>query len=100
MTAMWIIIACMAFMLLAGGARRRGGVAFADVTVLVMLLGLIALADLILSRFLDTGDTGWTLAALLAGGFAVEALYGLMAPERQRRRNRKLRQLMRARRQA
>jgi hypothetical protein len=98
--AMWVIMGCMAFMLLAGGARGRGGVAFADVTVLVMLLGLIALANLIISRFVYTGDTGWTLAALLAGGFAVDALYGLMAPERQRRRDRKLRELMRRRRRA
>ena len=98
--AMWIIMGCMAFIILAGGARGRGGVAFADVTVLVMLFGLIALADLILSRFTDTGDTAWTVAALLAGGFAVDALYGLMAPERQRRRDQKLRQLMRRRRRA
>ena len=98
--AMWIIMGCMAFILLAGGARGRGGVAFADVTVLVMLFGLIALANLIISRFVYTGDTGWTLAALLAGGFAVDALYGLMAPERQRRRDQKLRQLMRRRRRA
>jgi hypothetical protein len=98
--AMWIIMGCMAFMLLAGGARGRGGVAFADVTVLVMLLGLIALANVIVSRFTYTGDTAWTLAALLAAGFAVDALYGLMAPERQRRRDQKLRQLMRRRRRA
>jgi hypothetical protein len=98
--AMWIIMGCMAFMLLAGGARGRGGVAFADVTVLVMLLGLIALANLIVSRFTYTGDTGWTLAALLAAGFAVDALYGLMAPERQRRRDQKLRELMHRRRRA
>ena len=98
--AMWIIMGCMAFMILAGSARGRGGVAFADVTVLVMLFGLIALADLILGRFTYTGDTAWTVAALLAGAFAVDALYGLMAPERQRRRDQKLRQLMRRRRRA
>jgi hypothetical protein len=95
--ALWIILGAMAFMLLAGGARGRGGVAFADVTVLVMILGLIALANLIISRFTYTGDTAWTVAALLAAGFAVDALYGLMAPERQRRRDQKLRQLMRRR---
>jgi hypothetical protein len=98
--ALWIILGAMAFMLLAGGARGRGGVAFADVTVLVMILGLIALANLIISRFTYTGDTAWTLAALLAAGFAVDALYGLMAPERQRRRDRKLRELMHRRRRA
>ena len=98
--AMWIIIGCMAFIILAGSARGRGGVAFADVTTLVMLFGLIALADLVLSRFTDTGDMAWTVAALLAGGFAIDALYGLMAPERQRRRDQKLRQLMHRRRRA
>lgn len=98
--ALWIILGAMAFMLLAGGARGRGGVAFADVTVLVMILGLIALANLVISRFVYTGDTGWTLAALLAAGFAVDALYGLMAPERQRRRDQKLRELLHRRRRA
>jgi len=98
--ALWIILGAMAFMLLAGGARGRGGVAFADVTVLVMILGVIAVANLIISHFVYTGDNGWTLAALLAGGFAVDALYGLMAPERQRRRDQKLRELMRRRRRA
>jgi len=98
--AMWIILGCMAFIILAGSARGRGGVAFADVTTLVMLFGLIALADLVLSRFTDTGDMAWTVAALLAGGFAIDALYGLMAPERQRRRDQKLRQLMHRRRRA
>ena len=98
--ALWIILGCMAFIILAGSARGRGGIALADMTLLVFLFGLIALADLILSRFMFTGDTGWTLAALLAGGFALDALYGLMAPDRQRRRNRKLRDLMRRRRRA
>jgi hypothetical protein len=31
------------------------------------LFGLIAVADLVLRRFIDTGDTGWTVAVLLAG---------------------------------
>ena len=95
--ALWIILGAMAFMLLAGGARGRGGVAFADVTVLVMLLALIAIADFVIGRFAYTGDTAWTVAALLAGGFAVDAFYGLLAPERQRRRDQKLRRLMRRR---
>ena len=98
--ALWVILGSMAFMLLAGGARRRGGVAFADVTLLVILFGIIAIIDFVLSRFVYTGDTGRTVAALIAGGFAIDALYGLMAPERQRRRDRKLRQLMQRRRRA
>jgi hypothetical protein len=97
MMALWVILGSMAFMLLAGGARGRGGVAFADVTLLVMLLALIAIANLVLGRFVYTGDTAWTVAALLAAGFAVDAAYGLLAPERQRRRDQKLRRLMRRR---
>ena len=93
--AMWVILGAMAFMLLAGGARGRGGVAFADVTVLVMLLALVAIADLVISRFTYTGDTAWTVAALLAFGFALDALYGLMAPQRKLQRDRRLRRLMR-----
>ncbi len=62
-------------------------------TVLVMLFAIIAITDMLLSNFVDTGKTGWTLAAVLAFGFALDALYGLMAPDRQFRRNRKLRQI-------
>ena len=97
MTAFWIIIACIAFMIAAGIARRRPGLGIADTTVLVFLLGLIAVTDLVLSRFLYTGDVAWTVAGLLAFGFALDALYGLMAPERQRRRDRRLRSLIRGR---
>ena len=98
--AVWVIIGAMAFMLLAGGARGRGGVAFADVTVLVVLLAMIAIVDTILSQFFYTGDTAWTLAALFAGAFALDAFYGLLAPERQKARDRKLRRLMHGRRRA
>jgi hypothetical protein len=48
-----------------------------------------------LGRFVDTGGVASTLAAILAIGFAIDALYGLMAPERQRRRDRRLAKLMR-----
>jgi len=95
--AIWVILGSMAFMLLAGGARGRGGVAFADVTLLVMLLALVAIGNLVIGRFTYTGDMAWTVAALLAGGFAVDAFYGLLAPDRQKRRDRKLRRLMRRR---
>ena len=97
MTAFWIIIGCIGFMIAAGIARRRPGLGIANTTVLVFLLGLITVTDLVLSRFIDTGDIGWTVAGLLAFGFALDALYGLMAPERQRRRDRRLRSLMRRR---
>ena len=98
MTAFWLIIGCSAFMLIAGVMRQRPGVALADTALLVFLLGMIALADMILGRFFDTGAVGWTVAGLVAFGFALDALYGLRAPQRQRRRDQKLRSMMRRRR--
>ena len=95
--AIWVILGSMGFMLLAGGSRGRGGVAFADVTLLVILFGIIAVVDLVLSQFFHTGDIGKTAAAILAFSFAVDAFYGLLAPERQRARDKKLRRLMRRR---
>ena len=98
MTALTIILICVAFVLIAGTFRRRPGIAVADTALLVILLGLIGIADLVLGRFVDTGGIAWTLAALLAIGFAIDALYGLMAPERQRRRDQRLAELMRRKR--
>jgi hypothetical protein len=97
-TAMSIILVCVAFVLVSGTFRRRPGVAVADTALLVILMGLIGIADLVLRRFVDTGDIAWTLATVIAVGFALDALYGLMAPERQRRRDRRLGELMRRRR--
>ncbi|MGI8610918.1 MAG: hypothetical protein ACR2KH_01380 [Sphingomicrobium sp.] len=98
MTALWIILICVAFVLITGTFRRRPGVAVADTALLVILLGMIGIVDLVLGRFVDTGGVAWTLAALLAFGFAINALYGLMAPERQRRRDQRLNALMRRKR--
>lgn len=98
MTALSIILVCIAFVLVTGTFRRRPGVAVADTALLVILMGLIGIADLVLGRFVDTGGIAWTLAALLAVGFALDALYGLMAPERQRRRDQRLSALMRRKR--
>ena len=100
MTALAIILGCVAFVLISGTFRRRPGVAVADTALLVILLAIIGIADLVISRFMDTRGIGWTIGALLAFGFALDALYGLMAPDRQRRRDQKLRQLMRRRRRA
>jgi hypothetical protein len=97
-TALSIILVCVAFVLVSGTFRRRPGVAVADTALLVILMGLIGIADLVLRRFVDTGSVAWTLAALGAVGFTLDALYGLMAPERQRRRDRRLGELMRRRR--
>ena len=98
MTALSIILLCVAFMLITGTFRRRPGIAVADTALLVILLGAIGIVDLVVGRFVDTGDIGWTLAALLAFGFAIDALYGLMAPERQRRRDQRLSALLRGKR--
>ena len=98
MTATGIILACFAVILVVGVQRRQAGRALTDITVLVILFGVITVADLVLSRVFDTRDTGWTLAAILAAGFALDAVYGLMAPQRQRRRDRRLRELIQRRR--
>ena len=47
-------------------------------------VAIVGIADLVLGRFIDTRGIGWTIGALLAFGFALDALYGVMAPERQR----------------
>ena len=98
--ALWIILACMAFMIVIDAARGRGGMALADMTLLVFVFGVIAVVDLVVSRFVYTRDIAWTIAALLAFGFAVDAFYGYLAPERQRRRDQKLRRLLHGRKRA
>ena len=97
MTIHWFIVACMGFVILAGAIRRRPGDGLASTIVLISLFAILAIADLVARRFAYTGDVAITVAALLAGLFALDALYGLMAPERQRVRDRKLRQLLRRR---
>jgi peptidoglycan/LPS O-acetylase OafA/YrhL len=92
-----IIIACIAFMLIVASKRGNPGRAVADTALLVILVGIIALVDMIISRFMDTGDAGEWIAIAFACGFALDALYGLLAPERQRRRDKKLRRMMKRR---
>ena len=94
MTLPWLLIAGIAFVIIAGVVRRRPGDGLADIVVLISLFGLIAIADLVASRFVHTGDIGLWVAAAFTFGFALNALYGLMAPERQRRRDRRLRAFM------
>jgi len=53
---------------------------------------------LLVSRFIDTGHVGELVALIIAAAFALDSLYGLMAPERQRRRDRRLRDIMQRRR--
>ena len=99
MTALAIILGCVAFVLISGTFRRRPGVAVADTALLVILLAIIGIADLVISRFMDTRGIGWTIGALLAFGFALDALYGLMAPDRQRRRDQRISEFMGRKRQ-
>jgi hypothetical protein len=95
---MSIILVCVAFVLISGTFRRRPGVAVADTALLVILLGMIGIADLVLGQFIDTNGISWTIAAVISVGFAIDALYGLMAPERQRRRDQRLSAMMKRKR--
>lgn len=97
MTTFAIIIGCIAFMIVVASVRGNPGRGVADAALLVILIGIITLADFILGRFMDTGDAGKSVAIAFAAGFALDALYGLLAPERQRARDKKLRRLMKRR---
>ena len=97
MTTFAIIIGCIAFMIVVASVRGNPGRGVADAALLVILIGIITLADFILGRFMDTGDACKSVAIAFAAGFALDALYGLLAPERQRARDKKLRRLMKRR---
>ena len=92
-----IVIACIAFMLIAASKRGNPGRAVADTALLVILVGIITIVDLVLNRFMDTGDASEWIVVAFACGFALDSLYGLLAPERQRQRDKKLRRLMKRR---
>ena len=98
MTHLTIILWSMGFVILFGALRGRAGSALTDVIILLFLFTAILIVDLVLRRFMDTGNIGWNIAALIAGAAAMDAVYGFMAPDRKRRRDRKLRDLMRRRR--
>ena len=97
MTTFVIVLGCIAFMFAIQMARGNPGRAVADTALLVILIGLIALADVVLSEFIDTGNIGTIIAVSCAGALALDALYGLMAPERQKQRDKMLRRLMKRR---
>lgn len=92
-----IILGCIAFMLVIGAVRGNPGRAVADTALLVILFGMITIIDIVFSQFMDTGDAAKSVAIAFAAGFALDALYGLMAPQRQRARDKKLRRLMKRR---
>ena len=97
MSTFAIILACIVFMIAVASVRGNPGRAIADTTLLVIFVGIVAALDFIVSRFIDTGYAASLVAILLAAGFALDALYGLLAPERQKRRDKKLRRLMKRR---
>ena len=94
MTIYWFITGCIAFMIALGVARGRPARALSNMVVLAFLFAALGVADLIASRFTYTGDTAAWIAAIVAFGYALDALYGVMAPQRQRARDRKLRALL------
>jgi hypothetical protein len=97
MTATIVILGCIAFMFAVYAVRGNPGRAIADAALLVMLFGIIAVVDIVLEQFIDTGSAGSIVAVAGAVVLAFDALYGLMAPERQKQRDKMLRRLMKRR---
>ena len=97
MTALVLILGCIMFMVVIGMIRGNPGRAVADTALLVILIGLIAVADIVLGQFIDTGNAASIVAVCCAALLAFDALYGLMAPERQKQRDKMLRRLMKRR---
>jgi len=97
MTAMILILGCIAAMFAIYGVRGNPGRAVADTALLVMVFGIIAVVDFVVSQFIDTGIAGSVVAVAASAVLALDALYGLMAPERQKQRDKMLRRLMKRR---
>ena len=97
MSTFAIILGCIVFMIIAASVRGNPGRAIADTTLLVVIVGIVATLDFIFSRFMDTGYAASLIVIIIAAGFALDALYGLMAPERQKRRDKNQRRLMKRR---
>ena|SRR5690242_13510578 len=97
MTATVAILGCVLFMWVIYMIRGNPGRAVADTALLVILIGIVAVVDIVLSQFMDTGSAGSIVAVGGAAALALDALYGLMAPERQKQRDKKLRRLMKRR---
>ena len=97
MITLTIIVACIATMFAIQMARGNPGRAVADTALLVIVIGLITLVEMVLGQFIETHDIGQMLAIGFAVGFLLDAVYGLLAPERQRARDKKLRRLMKRR---
>jgi hypothetical protein len=97
MTSLILVLGCIAFMFAIYAVRGNPGRAVADAALLVMLIGIVAIVELVLDQFVDTGNTGRIVVIACAFGLALDSLYGLMAPERQKQRDKMLRRLMKRR---
>ena len=97
MTSFVLVLGCIAFMFAIYAVRGNPGRAVADTALLVMLIGIVAIVELVLDQFVDTGNAGRIVVVACAAALALDALYGLMAPERQKQRDKKLRRLMKRR---
>ena len=97
MTAFVLILGCILAMIVIGMVRGNPGRAVADTALLVILIGIIVVVDIVLSQFIDTGHAAKIVAVSCAALLAFDALYGLMAPERQKQRDKMLRRLMKRR---
>ena len=97
MTSFVLVLACIAFMFAIYAVRGNPGRAVADTALLVLLIGIVAVVVLVLDQFVDTGNIGRIVVVVCATGLTLDALYGLMAPERQKRRDKMLRRLMKRR---
>src|SRR4051812_10073500 len=97
MTAFVLVLGCIAFMFAIYGVRGKPGRAVADTALLVMLIGIVTIVEIVLGQFLETGNAGSIVIVTCAAALALDALYGLMAPERQKQRDKMLRRLMKRR---
>ena len=97
MTSVLLVLGCIAFMFVIYGVRGNPGRAVADTALLVMLIGMVTIIEVVLDQFVDTGNTGTIIVVACAAALALDALYGLMAPERQKQRDKMLRRLMKRR---
>jgi TM2 domain-containing membrane protein YozV len=96
-TSVLLVLGCVAIMFAAAMAGGKPGRAVADTTLLVFLIGIITIANLILGFFVDTGNAADFAAVGCAAVLALDSVYGFMAPERQKQRDKMLRRLMKRR---
>ena len=97
MTSILLVLGCVAIMFAAAMAAGKPGRAVADTTLLVILIGIIVIANLLLGMFVDTGNAANVAAVGCAAVLALDSVYGFMAPERQKQRDKMLRRLMKRR---